>query len=255
MGLFFRYHTKDANGADNDGIIEAFDEKDAVTKLQEQGLVVVSVNKIESMRAGTNFETIKKGQRSNPDTGSRIEINKNIIIFICLVFGSFCFLGGFLYSNFLVRRNQSIGEAKRSDYENKFLEVSGGVITNTYLSLAVIAGTSEIWRWSIDKRLDFNTEIKKYLEKIEDSLDELEKNNSKIESGMQGLKGYPMQYQEAYTVLMDLYSVYSQIYSLALSPTGSLMSFNNKVNDLSSEFTRAVSKLKIYMPKLKENSK
>jgi hypothetical protein len=83
-------------------------------------------------------------------------------------------------------------------------------------------------------------------------LEKIKESNTKIERGMQDLKDYPIQYQEAYNTLMDLYSVYSQINSLALSPSGSLMSFNNKVNDLSSEFTKIFSRLKIYMPKLKD---
>ena len=45
--------------------------------------------------------------------------------------------------------------------------------------------------------------------------------------------------------------MYSQLlYSLAQAPSGSLMSFNNKVNNLIAEFTKIMSKLKIYMPSL-----
>ncbi len=182
-------------------------------------------------------------------------MRKNIVILVCLLFGAFCFLGGFLYSNFLVRKNQSIGEAKKAEYEKKFLDVSSKVIMNTYLSLTIIEGTSGAWSKAIDYGSDFNTRIRTYLDGMRDYLKSLEDTNSKIEVGMQNLKDYPIQYQEAYNTLMELYSVYSQIYSLAFSPSGSLMSFNNKVNDLSSEFTKIVSKLKIYMPKLKEEPK
>lgn len=179
-------------------------------------------------------------------------MRKNTVILVCLLFGAFCFFGGFLYSNFLIRKNQSIGEAKKSEYEKKFLEVSNKVIVNTYLSLMIIEGTSKVWSQAIDHGSDFNTRIRTYLDGMRDSLKNLEDTNNKVEIGMQNLKDYPIQYQEAYNTLMELYSVYSQIYSLALSPSGSLMSFNNKVNDLSSEFTKTVSKLKIYMPNLKE---
>ena len=65
---------------------------------------------------------------------------------------------------------------------------------------------------------------------------------------MRKLKNCPNQYQEAYNALLELHGIYSQLHSLASSPTGSLLSFNNRVNDLESEFTRIEGKLKIYMP-------
>ena len=43
MGNLFKYHTKDANGTVRDGTIEALDENEAVKKLQEQGLVILSI--------------------------------------------------------------------------------------------------------------------------------------------------------------------------------------------------------------------
>lgn len=173
-------------------------------------------------------------------------------LILFLVFGVLCFWGGYLYSNFITKRNQSIGEAKKAEYEKKFLGVSGDVIQNTYSSLLVIETVSEVWRSAIKLGNNFTMEIREYLEKAKDTLEILKKKNAEIEKGMQDLKDYPIQYQEAYNILMEVYSVYSQIYSLAVFPSGTLMSFNNKTNDLSSEFTRVVSKLKIYMPKLKE---
>lgn len=179
-------------------------------------------------------------------------MKKVVVILLYILFGIVCFWGGFLYSNLLIKRNQGIGEAKRAEYEKKFLEASSKIIANTYLSLMVIEGTSGAWRRAIDYGHDFSGRITEYLDKVKDSLKSLESTNHEIEIGMQDLKDYPIQYQEAYNVLMELYGVYSQIFSLARYPSGSLMSFNNKVNDLSSEFTKIVSKLKVYMPKMEE---
>jgi hypothetical protein len=179
-------------------------------------------------------------------------MKKLLAVILFLVFGVLCFLGGYLYSNLITKRNQSIGEAKKAEYEKKFLTVSGNVIQNTALSLLIIERVSGVWSSAIKGSTDFNIEIREFLEKAKDSLENLKKKNTEIEKGMQDLKNYPIQYQEAYNTLMEVYGVYSQIYSLALFPSGSLMGFNSKTNDLSSEFTKVVSKLKIYMPKLKE---
>lgn len=244
----FKYQAKDAKGNDREGEIEAIDEKDAIGKLHEQNLVIISLVVAKQKEVAE-----KVISRFTKRIGEKNNIKKIVIIFVFLLFGIFCFWDGFLFSNFLIRKNQSIGEAKKSEYEKKFLEVSGNIITNTYMSALILGGTSEVWRSAIDRGYDFNGQIQKYLTKMKDSLKTLEDVNNKIEIGMQDLKDYPIQYQEAYNTLMELYGVYSQIYTLARSPSGSLMSFNNKVNDLSSEFTKITSRLKIYMPKL--NSK
>lgn len=181
-------------------------------------------------------------------------MKKLIMVLLLLIFGIFCFLGGYSYSNFLVKKNQTIGEAKKAEYERKFLEVSNSVISNAYLSLLIIEGTSRAWQSAISGGADFNRKIREYLNNAKESLDKMETADKEISIGMQYLKNYPVQYQEAYNTLMELYSIYSQIYALAQYPSGSLMSFNNKVNDLSSEFTKIVSKLKIYMPQLKDSA-
>ena len=177
-------------------------------------------------------------------------MKKIVIILAILSFGLLSFLGGFLYSNYLIKKNQSIGEARKAKYEKEFLEIGGLIAANTYLSMTILEGISSVWGSAIESGYSFNRAIREYLSKIESTLKELEKNDNKITIGMQGLKDYPIQYQEAYNTLMELHGVYSQLYSLAQVPSGSLMSFNNKVNDLTSEFTRVMSKLKIYMPRL-----
>ncbi len=47
---------------------------------------------------------------------------------------------------------------------------------------------------------------------------------------------------------MDLYLVYSQIYDLSLHPTGSLLSFSNKIDNLKPEYIKSLSKLKLFLP-------
>ena len=182
-------------------------------------------------------------------------MRKISLFIIILIFGASCTVGGFLYSNFIIKKNQSIGEAKKAAYENKFLAVSSKIIANTYLSLLTTEGISATWSLAIQYgHSSFDSEIKKYLDDSKDILEEMENINKQIEMGMQELKNYPIQYQEAYDTMMEMYSVYSQIYSLAQSPSGSLMSFNNKVNDLKLDFTKCVSKLKIFMPELKDSN-
>lgn len=187
-------------------------------------------------------------------------MKKVTIVLLVLLFGIICLASGFFYANNLVKKNQSIGEAKKAayeakffaEYETKFFDGSNKVIANTYLSLMIIQGTSATWSLAIEQGQIFDIEIRKYLDKVKESLYKMEDVNKEIVDKMQDLKNYPIQYQEVYNTLMELYGIYSQLYSLAQSPSGTLISFNNKVNDLQSEFTKISSKLKVYMPKARE---
>ncbi len=60
MSQFFKYHTRDVNGATRDDTIEALDEQDAVKKLQEQGLVVISVEKLEQIEIENRTPALKE---------------------------------------------------------------------------------------------------------------------------------------------------------------------------------------------------
>jgi hypothetical protein len=227
----FKYHTKDAKGIDRDGTIEASDEMDAVKKLKEQGLIIISIEKEQ-------------------DKPPILKIN---FILAISVISIVLFTSGVFYSNYITKKNKSIGEANKIEYEKRFLETTYSLIANTQVSLTIIDGTSQIWRKSIESDYsDFNLEIQEYLIMEKGILDKSSKTDEKIILGMQKLKDYPIQYQEAYNTLMELHGVYSQLYSLANSPSGTLMSFNNKVNDLQSDFTKVLSKLKIYMPILED---
>ena len=182
-------------------------------------------------------------------------MRKIILLAITFLFGACCFLGGFLYTNLSVKKNQSIGEAKKAEYEDKFLNISSKIIANTYSSLLITGGISATWSTAIQYEYGFfNNKILQYLDDSKDILEKMESINKEIEIGMQELKNYPIQYQEAYNIMMEMYSIYSQIYSLAQAPSGSLMSFNNKINDLQLDFTKYASKLKVFMPNLEDSN-
>jgi len=56
MSPVFKYHARDSKGVAKDGIIEALDEAEVVNKLQDQGLVVISIVMISTGKP----EIIKK---------------------------------------------------------------------------------------------------------------------------------------------------------------------------------------------------
>jgi hypothetical protein len=169
-----------------------------------------------------------------------------------VVFGIFCFLSGVLYSNLTFRKKQTLIEVKKTEYENKLIRVSRLIVSNTSLSLMLLDDVAKVWDSAINEGLDFNPAIQNYLKEEKDTLNKLTYLNVEIEKIMLEVKVCPDKYLEYHIAIMDLYKVYNQIYSLSQSPTGSLINFSKKVNDLKSEFIKNLNTLKIYIPKLKE---
>ena len=58
--MFFEYYVKDSSGIDKKGQIEALDEKDAVNKIQQQGLTIISINNLHIKKCPFCAEEIQK---------------------------------------------------------------------------------------------------------------------------------------------------------------------------------------------------
>jgi len=82
MGLLFKYHARDLKGIARDSVIEALDEADAVRKLQEQGLIVISVqmSEIEKPEIAEELRPVVKSQ----DVKWYFKTQRIIIAFLCV---------------------------------------------------------------------------------------------------------------------------------------------------------------------------
>ncbi|MDD5432974.1 MAG: hypothetical protein PHO70_08365 [Candidatus Omnitrophica bacterium] len=87
MSLIFKYHSKDTNGLDKNGSIEALDEKEAVKKLQEQGLVVISIDNVVKVEK----EIVNRNKGGIPQQNKK-KLN-TILITIGVLLVSFAILG------------------------------------------------------------------------------------------------------------------------------------------------------------------
>lgn len=68
------------------------------------------------------------------------------------------------------------------------------------------------------------------------------------------LKNIPDNYKSAYTLLVELYSKYGQIYDQATNSTGSLTSYNNDVNTRLNDFNEIYDKIKVLVPEVASKS-
>jgi len=95
---------------------------------------------------------------------------------------------------------------------------------------------------------DFNEALVIAKEDIKDEIKNLNRDMEKTTNTMKKLNNPPMKYHELHDRLVILYSFTKEFNQLANSPTGSLMSFSQKVNELESGISKKVDEITIQLP-------
>jgi len=160
MSPIFKYHTRDTKGMARDGKIEALDENDAVNKLEEQGLAVITIEI-------TTTEKLQIVKESKLETNF-IEKNKRIILLFIITFSV---LGIFAYSSFLVKREKAqkvAAEKAQKEAEEKAQKVAAEKAPGTisgHIYITVGSGESFIARgievYLIPKTIEFDVRNQK----------------------------------------------------------------------------------------------
>jgi hypothetical protein len=110
--------------------------------------------------------------------------------------------------------------------------------------------TSSVWSKAIKHGKDSNTRLSGLGRNLAGAKEQLKSLDSLIQRDLRRLKKInTAKYNDEYKLLSELYGVYSQMHQLVQKPGGSLVTFNKKVEDLNSDFNKALSKLRISFSK------
>jgi hypothetical protein len=147
--------------------------------------------------------------------------------------------------------------------EKKYSENISNAL-NSATQIAIISETvtslySTVWRDAIYEegayndykspyyRLRFNSALSlaRKDENIKKALDEIDSNLSKLVPVMGELKNPPSRFTETYSDVVELYTASVEYSNLAKDPSGSLLTFSQKRNDLSSKISNLITKIKV----------
>ncbi|MGG3925688.1 hypothetical protein ABET51_06775 [Metabacillus fastidiosus] len=178
--------------------------------------------------------------------------NKRTKIIIFSIVGLLIIAGG-LFGWFKYQEKQ------KEKYATILAETSVEMYGEFLISSLIVSTYSTVWDTAIDNGRDFSLAISNYKEGLseEGSLKDREKQRDKIRENMKLLQNPPKEYMESYIILKQLYGTYIKMMEQAMSPSGSLLDFNRKTNDLYSQFEQQQEELLITLPadvkKLREN--
>ena len=219
-------------GAKTDDTIEAHDSDETMQEIIEQE----NHNHIE--QDDVNVTDKRKT--------SKTTVIVVVVLMIIVISGSFVGYKYYAAKNY------------HEKYELNFATTTLSILTETYASELMCSQISDTWRSAIDSRYkDFNTEIANLEERWETNGFLKDRKNAKdsIEKNMKELQNPPKDYEEAYKLFVELYSIYGQIYSQATSPQGSIITYNQDVNQKESEFSKTYDKIKVLQPDIETKGK
>ncbi|WP_427137336.1 hypothetical protein [Psychrobacillus psychrodurans] len=170
---------------------------------------------------------------------------KNTIILVTI--GIFLVIGVVLG---VMKYQQNQTEKKNAEYAIILAETTVDMYFEFIISNYLVISYSDIWENAIDLDIDFNDAVNSYKDAVSEKgvFEEREKEKDGLRNNMKLLQNPPTEYMESYIVLKQMYGIYSKMYEQSLSPTGSLVDFNRKTNDLTSQYEQLQEELLITLP-------
>jgi hypothetical protein len=199
------------------------------------------------------------------------KINKKIkfaiigIVVFLITFSSS--IGYYLYDSNLKKeaeqKAQKEAEQKTlSEYEEKFSNTTMKIYEEFIYLQILCNGISSIWKDAINSGKDFNQKVNMFISLSKAvtpnkkySNNDYDKAKLEIEEAMKTLQNPPDKYNEPYKLIVDLYGYYTQIFNQAMNPTVSLLTYNQDVNQKTSEFQKIFDKIKVIKPDIVDKIK
>ncbi|MFB3170052.1 hypothetical protein P5G62_023385 [Neobacillus sp. 179-C4.2 HS] len=125
-----------------------------------------------------------------------------------------------------------------------------GVEESSLIAAAPSGKIKSNFRGKYIARGDFNTAlltVKGVWESV-GTIDDISKAQSDIASTVKGLNNPPEKYKDVYEEVLNYYSTYEKLLGLAVSPSGSYLTYTRDINTLSSELESQYSKIQVVMP-------
>lgn len=191
---------------------------------------------------------IESGQEKELQKAEKIKMSKTKkIVLICTLLFLLVAIGvGGLYY-----RNTTTAAKNEASYRQTMEMTQMLIVSGTIASANVCEVYSSVWSSAIKSKYgDFNTELakKKSEFKSDGTLTKISETKDTIDSFMKKLNNPTEKYKRSYDKILEMYGIYSKLESEALSPSGSLMTFNANINNLQAEFLKSGNELKVIMP-------
>ncbi|MEK3719692.1 zinc ribbon domain-containing protein [Paenibacillus sp. FSL H8-0034] len=237
----------------------------------------------EKVNSTSNDEVAGASEIQNiPHIVSKSKFKTKLIVSISIILVIALSAGGWFYYDYSKKQEAAMKIQREKEYEQDLKKVVSDMLNTSTLAENMINTYSKIWSASIKITLDDSrmaselginiSDVRKYfknddggyiafqghfdtaLKKMHNYYEQIGKNGElgssreEISNSIRKLNTPPEKYKDAYNIAFELYSKYENYISFALSPSGSLTTYNQKANELSSNVVTKVKEFEVKLP-------
>jgi hypothetical protein len=161
------------------------------------------------------------------------------------------FIIGMIVQSFRSANKAQPVEADTGAYAQRFARICKLLSVNTLAVSDLADAVSKSWIKAIALGLDSTKQVEQVFAELEQSgiRPRLAQAHQELQAQMQALQDVPFSFRTSFTVLEQTYAAYAELYKLSLNPSGSLVIFNKKVQELQQELAKDFNRLNLYTPK------
>ncbi len=144
---------------------------------------------------------------------------------------------------------QSNTQQLKDEYRKKLSSTKDLMITTSILSVDLCSKHSEAWRAATrDSYGSIKLAVLESLKSHKESVESIVAGELAVELMMPDLNSPPEGFGAAHSKIISVYGSFKSLVSVALSPSGSLISYNQNVNRIQEDFMGGVNELKVLIP-------
>lgn len=172
-------------------------------------------------------------------------MKKNLIVFLLVVLVA---IGGFV----------GWQQYSKNEYSKKLKNAMALIITESGKAQEMTETYNQVWRQALDGGVeidgqttnDFNDALNLQAEsfKKQGKIDQINNGKKEVDKAMQAVNNPPSDLKKAYETAFELYGTYSEMVKLANFPSGTLLEFNRKIDDLATNIDKQKSQFNVLIP-------
>ncbi|MGO0063870.1 hypothetical protein ACTID9_28375 [Brevibacillus fluminis] len=172
-------------------------------------------------------------------------MKKNLVVFLLIVLVA---IGGFM----------GWQQYSKNEYTKNLKNAMALMITESWKAQEMAETYNQVWRQAIDGGVeidgqttdDFNHALNLQAEsfKKQGKIDQVNNGKKEVDKAMQAVNNPPSDLKKAYETAFELYGTYSEMVKLANFPSGTLLEFNRKIDDLAANIDKQKSQFNVLIP-------
>lgn len=140
-------------------------------------------------------------------------------------------------------------ENAKSEYRQKLNDARDLMAVTAVLAVDVASKHSQAWR-SATRSAYTTIDLAIYdsIEENQATIDQVRNGKRTVQLQLSQLNNPPAGFEIAHAKIVSVYGSFSSLADAAVSPSGSLMSYNQSVNRIQEEFLKGMNELKVLIP-------